>query len=99
MDLETVWLQVYPHKSNCPILTGAFYRPPSSMVDMDAKLELNIETAYLRNQEMYMFGDFNINFLDTHVYKQHRLASIGIKKPKFKSTRAQSYTSRELNLS
>lgn len=68
MDLETVWLQVYPHKSNRPILTGAVYRPPSSKADMDAKLELNIETAYLRNQEMYVFGDFNINFLDTHVY-------------------------------
>ena len=71
--LETLWLQINPYKSKRPILVGAIYRPPSTTADTDTKLELNIEAAYLRNQEMYILGDFNINYLDTATYKKHRL--------------------------
>ena len=63
-ELETVWLQIHPYKSNRPILTGAVYRSPSSTADTDARLELNIEAAYLRNQELHVFGHFNMNFFD-----------------------------------
>ena len=70
-ELETVWLQIHPYKSNRPILTEAVSRPPSSTADTDARLELNIEAAYLRNQELHLFGDFNMNFFDP-AYKKHR---------------------------
>ena len=70
-ELETVWLQIHPYKSNRPILTEAVSRPPSSTADTDARLELNIEAAYLRNQELHVFGDFNMNFFDP-AYKKHR---------------------------
>jgi hypothetical protein len=53
-------------------LIGGIYRAPSVPLDVDSKLEMNIETAYLRNLEMHIVGDFNINFLNS-AYKQHRL--------------------------
>ena len=58
-ELETFWLQIHPYKSNRPILTGAVYRPPSS-----TRLELNIEAAHLRNQELHVLGDLNVNLFD-----------------------------------
>ena len=71
--LETLWLQVSPHKSKRPIPVGAVYRPPSTTVAIDTASELNIEAVYLRKQEMYLRGDFNINYLDTATYQNHRL--------------------------
>ena len=61
--LETFWLQINPHKSKRPILVGAVYRPLSTTAAIDTILELNIEAAYLRNQEMYILGDFNITLI------------------------------------
>ena len=52
---------------------GAIYRPPGSTADTDAKIESNIEAAYLRNQEIYILGDFDINYLDSVAYNNHRL--------------------------
>ena len=43
--LETLWLQINPHKSKRPILVGAVYRPPSTTVAIDTTLELYIEAA------------------------------------------------------
>ena len=63
---------IYLYKSNRPILVGAVYRPPATTADTDARSELNIEAAYLRNQEMHVLGDFNLNLFDP-VYKTHRL--------------------------
>lgn len=71
--LETLWQQINPHKSKRPILVGAVHRPPSRTAAVDTALELNIEAAYLRKQEMYLLGDLNINYLDTATYQNHRL--------------------------
>ena len=54
-ELENIWLQIHPYKSNCPIFIGAVYCPPSSTAETDARLELNIEEAYFRNQELHVF--------------------------------------------
>ena len=35
---------------------GAAYRPPSATVAIDTTLQLNIEAAYLRKQEMYLLA-------------------------------------------
>ena len=59
--VESIWLSVHPHNSNRPILVGALYRPPSTNVEIDSKIEHNIETAYLRNREMILVGDVNVN--------------------------------------
>ena len=40
---------------------------------MMLKIESNIEAAYPRNQETYVLGDFNINYLDSVTYNKHRL--------------------------
>ena len=69
-ELEITWLQIHLYKSNRPILIGAVYRPPSSTVETDARLELSIEAAYLRNQKLHVFGDFNMNFVDP-AYKKN----------------------------
>ena len=71
--LETLWQQINLHKSKRPILVAAVHRPPSRTVAIDTALELNIEAAYLRKQEMYLLGDLNINYLDTATYQNHRL--------------------------
>lgn len=72
-EVESLWLNINPHRSKRPILVGAIYRPPGSTADTDAKIESNIEAAYLRNQEIYILGDFNINYLDSVAYNNHRL--------------------------
>lgn len=77
---------------------GAVYRPPSSTADTYARLELNIEAAYLRNQEIHVSGDLNMNFSVT-ACKKHRLAKAFRSSVKFESTRKWSYTSCELYMS
>ena len=72
-NVEIMWLSICPYSSNRALLAGAVYRPPSSNADTDIKLENNIENAYLKNYEMHILGDFNINYLDSS-YKKHHLA-------------------------
>ncbi|CAB4017534.1 Hypothetical predicted protein, partial [Paramuricea clavata] len=72
-NVEIMWLSICPYSSNRALLAGAVYRPPSSNADTDIKLENNIENAYLKNYEMHILGDFNINYLDLS-YKKHHLA-------------------------
>ena len=55
-------------------LIGAFYRPPSTSKEIDSMIELNIETAYLRNCETILVGDINVDYLDQNLYSKHRLA-------------------------
>lgn len=72
-EIETLWLDIFPFNSKRPLLVGALYRPPSSNVDIDSRIERNIENAYLQNRGTIIVGDFNINYLD-HAYNSHRLA-------------------------
>ena len=37
-EIETLWL-VFPFNSKRPLLVGALYRPPSSNVDIDSRIE------------------------------------------------------------
>ncbi|XP_067017110.1 uncharacterized protein [Acropora muricata] len=72
-EIETLWLDIFPFNSKRPLLVGALYRPPSSNVDIDSRIEKNIENAYLQNRETIIVGDFNINYLN-RAYNSHRLA-------------------------
>ena len=71
--VELMWLNVHPHKSHRPILVGGLYCPPSTDTNTDSKIENAIETAYLRNQETIISGDFNIDSLNTSTFNNHRL--------------------------
>ena len=71
-NVEIMWLSICPYSSKRALLVGALYRPPLSNADADIKLENNIKNAYLKNCEMHILGDFNINYLDLS-YKNHRL--------------------------
>ena len=64
---------MHPHNSNRPILVGALYRPPSANTEIDSKIEHNIDSCYLRNREMILVGDVNVNYLDIKAYSKHRL--------------------------
>ncbi|KAK2566379.1 hypothetical protein P5673_009883 [Acropora cervicornis] len=72
-EIETLWLDIFPFNSKRALLVGALYRPPSSNVDIDSRIEKNIENAYLQNRETIIVADFNINYFD-HAYNSHRLA-------------------------
>ena len=67
---KKTYLKPFGYKS---IRTSQIDRSPSSTADTDARLELNIEAAYLRNQELHVFEHLNMNFFDP-AYKKHRLA-------------------------
>lgn len=71
--VESLWLTIYPHNSHRPLLVGSIYRPPSTDVATDSRIEQNIETAYLKNMEMILVGDMNINSLDKMAFSKHRL--------------------------
>ena len=38
-EIETLWLDIFTFNSKRPILVGALYRPPSSNVDIDSRIE------------------------------------------------------------
>ena len=71
-DVESLWLNVYPHNPNRSILIGALYHPPSTDKETDSKMEKNIEAAYLRNWETILVGDVNVDYLDRKAYSKHR---------------------------
>lgn len=64
-------MDIFPFNSKRPLSVGALYRPSSSIVDIDSRIEKNIENPYLQNRETIIVGDFNINYLD-HAYNSHR---------------------------
>ena len=72
-SVESLWLNVYPYKSNRSILISALYRPPSTLLDIDTKIEILIESAYLKSQEMILVGDINLDYFDQMAYCKHRL--------------------------
>lgn len=82
-DLEIIWLEVFPFKSNRSLLMAGIYRPPSYSKADDIALETNIERVYLLNQETILLGDFNIDFNNTQSYSKHRLCK-GLKNMNFK---------------
>ena len=73
-DLEIMWLHINPFNSSRPILCEGLYRPPSSNIIVDERIEKNIESAYLKNKEIHIMGDFNIDYLKTVVFNHHPLS-------------------------
>ena len=51
LDLEVIWLEVFPIKSKRSLFISGIYRPPWYSLADDIHLEKNIEQAYLLNKE------------------------------------------------
>ena len=74
LDLEVIWLEVCPFKSNRSFFISGIYRPPWYSLADDISLEKNIEQAYLLNKELILLGDWNINALDRTKFNKHHLS-------------------------
>jgi len=81
-DLEIIWPQVFPFKSNRSLFISGIYRPPTHLLADDIRLEGNIEQAYLLNKETILLGDFNIDTLNRPKFNKHRLGK-GLKTMNF----------------
>ena len=71
--IDILWLDVLLFNSKILFLVGVLYRPNSSNVDVDIRIEKNIENVYLQNRETILMGDFNLNYFNK-AYNSHRLA-------------------------
>ena len=59
-ELESLWIEVKLLNAK-PILVGTFYRPPSSNVQYQSKIEESITKVCELNCEVIILGDFNFN--------------------------------------
>lgn len=73
VDIEILWLKVCPHRSNRSLLVSGVYRPPAACKEHSMRIGQNIENAYLKNLEMIIMGDFNIDVLNEPCFSKHRL--------------------------
>ena len=74
-DVEALWTEIRPFKSQRSLLIAGVYRPPSSTLEMDTLLEQNIENACLEGKEIIISGDLNIDFLKRESFTKHRVTS------------------------
>ena len=57
LDLEVIWLEVFPIKSKRSLFISGIYRPPWYSLADDIRLEKNIEQAYLLSKERILLVD------------------------------------------
>ena len=57
LDLEVIWLEVFPVKSKRSLFISGIYRPPWYSLADDIRLEKNIEQAYLLSKERILLVD------------------------------------------
>ena len=60
-DIECVWIEVKSPGIQ-PFLVSTFYRPPSVAKSYDDEIKICIEKAAMDNKQMYISGDFNIDY-------------------------------------
>ena len=72
-EVEVLWIEVFPYKSNWSLLFEGIYRPPSTMVETNAKIIKNIENSYLVNKELVLLGDFNVDAMNAGLFEKNRL--------------------------
>ena len=72
-DIESIWIEICPHKSKRPLVVSGVYRPPSAKKEYNIILGKNIENAYLENKELVILGDFNIDYLNPDSFLKHDL--------------------------
>ncbi|XP_060580125.1 uncharacterized protein LOC132736928 [Ruditapes philippinarum] len=63
-NIEAIWLEMKLEKQK-PFIVGYIYRPPSSLNSWIEEIEKVLETLYVENKEIILFGDFNYNFINS----------------------------------
>ena len=71
--IESLWLEVCPYKCKRSLFIGGTYRPPSYQSADERRLAKNIENVYLKNNEIILLGDFNVDYLTSTKFKKHPL--------------------------
>ena len=62
-NCESIWIDVkVPNQKTFTV--GYIYRPPSADNKWFCDFECSLEKAFLENNELILFGDFNINYVD-----------------------------------
>lgn len=72
-EIEVLWIELCPFKSNCSLFIAGSYRPPSSLTQDDASIAKNIEKVCSFNKEMVILGDFNVDLLNANQASKHKL--------------------------
>ena len=73
-DIEAIWLQVHlPHLK--PILVGCCYRAPSAKVECLHDICAMMDKASEENREMYVLGDYNVDWLSNKCPSKNILKS------------------------
>ena len=73
-NIEAIWLEIFPFKSNRSLILGSVYCPPSSSKEDDIKIEANMEGIHLLNMETIIVSDINIDYSDKQGYAKQRLS-------------------------
>lgn len=60
-NIETIWLEIF-YESNSSFLVNFTYRPPNSIQSWIDSYEEQLDIADCVNKDIYLLGDFNINF-------------------------------------
>lgn len=74
-EIEILWLDIFFFNLKRLFLVGVLYCLFFLNVDIDLRIEKNIENVYLQNCEIIIVGDFNINYLG-YVYNSYRLVKV-----------------------
>ncbi|XDV11531.1 hypothetical protein PO909_000447 [Leuciscus waleckii] len=74
-DIEMIWLQLNIQFKK-PILVGCCYRPPSPNVDYLEKICDNIEKAAAQTKDIFLLGDFNIDWFSKKCYLRRKMITI-----------------------
>ncbi len=71
-DIEVLWLQIHlPHLKL--ILVGCCYRPPSANIKYLDKICQMIDYISVMGQEIYLTGDFNIDWFSQNCSQENKL--------------------------
>ncbi len=71
-NIEALWIQVHlPHIK--PIVVGCCYKPPNTNMEYLNDICSMIDRVTDENREMYLLGDFNVNWLADNYSMKNRL--------------------------
>ncbi|XP_026050145.1 uncharacterized protein LOC113037368 [Astatotilapia calliptera] len=68
-DVEMIWIEIFlPHTK--PVLIGCCYRPPKSTTEYLEKICRSIEQVLNPEKDIFLLGDFNIDWLSNSSLKE-----------------------------
>lgn len=73
-SIEILWLEVFPYKSKRSLLMTGCYRFPSYKRCEYDLFDKSMENVYLKNKEIILTGDSNLDLKDQKHYKKQSVA-------------------------